>query len=556
MHIFANFLWFLSTMPESLAFGRAVQNVAQTQQQYLLRLVRRNADTNFGRRYGFTSIRSVADYQMRVPLSTYDDYQPAIKQISTGQPNMLTREPVLLLEPTSGSTAATKLIPYTASLKAEFQCAIAPWIADLFWHDPRLLLGQAYWSVSPVVGRNQHTPGGIPIGFEEDSEYFGRWQRHLVQAIQAVPPLVKLIDEMDTFRYVTLLFLLRSQQLTLISVWNPTFLTLLVKPLLDWWPQLVADIELGTLSPPKPLAADLLEAFQARNRPQPRRAATIRAIFQTESDLAAVHARLWPQLRLISCWLDAQAAPYAAHLAQLFPQARLQGKGLLATEGVVSFPLTAQPGAALALRSHFFEFQPAAETTTPLLAHQLETGGQYEVILTTGGGLYRYQLHDLVEVVGHFKQCPLIRFVGKTAHVSDNFGEKLNERHVRQALADALKTYGLQPVFAMLAGETELAPPAYVLFIEINQAADATLQQLAATLDIKLQDNFHYRYCRDLGQLAALCVFRIDRDGLSTYITACQTHGQRAGDIKPVSLHRRGGWLKAFYGQLLPGQPD
>ena len=88
-----------------------------------------------------------------------------------------------MLEPTSGSTAATKYIPYTAGLKAEFQRAIAPWIVDVYRHYPRLLRGQAYWSVTPVMHDNQYTPGGMPIGFEDDSEYFGPLQRYLIQSL-------------------------------------------------------------------------------------------------------------------------------------------------------------------------------------------------------------------------------------------------------------------------------------------------------------------------------------------------------------------------------------
>jgi hypothetical protein len=554
LHSIANTLWFLLSLTDSLAFHQTLDDVAGAQQHYLLQLLRRNANTDFGRRYDFASIRSVAEYQARVPLSTYKDYQQAIDQISHGQQAVLTQEPVLLLEQTSGSTAATKHIPYTASLKAEFQQAIAPWIVDLFRHDPRLLLGQAYWSVTPVTQRNERTSGGIPIGFEEDNEYFGLVQRHLIQAVQAAPPLVRLIDPVETFRYVTLLFLLRSRSLTLISVWNPTFLTLLVEPLPEWWPQLADDIAHGTLSPLVPLPSDLKIALGAMNRPRPRRAREIRAIFQTHTDAATIHTQLWPRLRLISCWAEAQAAFYAPELARLFPQARLQGKGLLATEGVVSFPLVGQPGAVLALRSHFFEFLPAAGTAAnirPLLAHELDQGDCYEVILTTGGGLYRYRLHDLVEVVGHLKNCPLLRFIGKSAHISDHFGEKLNERHVRQALETLFSHHTIHPNFAMLACETESKPPTYVLFIEAPDVSNEVLQQLGVGLETVLQENFHYRYCRDLGQLGALRVFRINSGPMAAYLATCQAHGQRVGDIKPVALHQRGGWAEVFQGRMI-----
>ncbi|NJN81644.1 MAG: GH3 auxin-responsive promoter family protein, partial [Caldilineaceae bacterium] len=146
--------------------------------------------------------------------------------------------------------------------------------------------------------------------------------------------------------------------------------------------------------------------------------------------------------RLISCWADANAASFAVELGARFPQARIQAKGLIATEAFVSLPVDGEAGASLAIRSHFFEFLPlldaGVDTDSPQLAHQLETGARYEVVVTTGGGLYRYRLFDAVEVVGRRRQTPLLRFLGKTNLISDHFGEKLDERQVRQAVAGLL----------------------------------------------------------------------------------------------------------------------
>lgn len=549
--LIANSLWYLLCLPGSLAFQQSLRDVAGTQRRLLQALLRRNAETTFGRRYGFATIGSVADYQARVPLSDYADYQEAIERISAGEAGVLTQNPVLMLELTSGSTAATKYIPYTAALRAEFQRAINPWIAGLYHRHPQLFRGQAYWSVTPVTHRQQRTSGGIPIGFEEDSEYLGPLQRRLVQSLLAVPPIVRLIDDMAAFRYVTLLFLLRSRNLALISVWNPTFLTLLMQPLAEWWPQLAEDIAHGTLSPPTALPSDLYASLRGMNRPDPIRAVEVQAAFQANPEPASIHARLWPRLTVISCWTEAHAALYAPQVARLFPQARLQGKGLLATEGVVSFPLAGQPGHVLALRSHFFEFIPAGQDSDldrPLLAHELEPGQAYEPVLTTGGGLYRYRLHDIVQVVGHLKGCPLFRFSGKAGQISDRFGEKLNEYHVRQVLDRLLQRYALRPEFVMVAYEEGVGRPGYMLFIEAPAASDPLLSRLAADLELALQENFHYRYCRELGQLQPLGLFRIDRNGLETYLSVCQAHGQRAGDIKPMALHRLEGWSSNFQG--------
>ena len=126
---------------------------------------------------------------------------------------------------------------------------------------------------------------------------------------------------------------------------------------------------------------------------------------------------------------------------RLMPHVEFQPKGLLSTEAFVSLPLVGRAGAALAIRSHFFEFEELdSSTPTALgagrfrLAHQVENGERYRVVVTTAGGLYRYHLYDEVTVTGFINQCPLLRFVGKSDRVSDLVGEKLNEPHVHRVL--------------------------------------------------------------------------------------------------------------------------
>jgi hypothetical protein len=264
---------------------------------------------------------------------------------------------------------------------------------------------------------------------------------------------------------------------------------------------------------------------------------------------------LWPKLRLISCWADAGAARFIPDLQRLFPRAEIQGKGLIATEGIVSFPLDLQGGAALALRSHFFEFiEP--DSGRVRLAHELETGGRYSVVITTGGGLYRYRLHDLVEIVGHRRGCPLLKFIGKEAHISDRFGEKLNERHVREVLDRCAERYEASPDFAMLACEERDGHFAYTLFVECRDVSEYTLHRIGRDLEEGLLDNFHYRYCRDLGQLDPVRVFRIRVGGREAYLEHCRSLGQRLGEIKPSALHRLSGWTQVFQGDWLVGERE
>jgi hypothetical protein len=216
----------------------------------------------------------------------------------------------------------------------------------------------------------------------------------------------------------------------------------------------------------------------------------------------------------------------------------IQPKGLIATEAFVSLPFAGRH--PLAVLSHFFEFLD--DRGDARLADELEEGGEYRVVVTTGGGLYRYALQDRVRVDGRVGRTPSIRFLGKEDHVSDRFGEKLSEGFVAGVLRRLFDRHGLRPRFALLAPETGAAGTSYVLFVE-HPAPPATL---AAELDEALAENPHYRYCRELRQLSPARVAPLRCDGYAAYADECTRRGQRLGDIKASALSARDGWAGVF----------
>jgi hypothetical protein len=188
------------------------------------------------------------------------------------------------------------------------------------------------------------------------------------------------------------------------------------------------------------------------------------------------------------------------------------------------------------------EFLPLG-SDRPQLAHQLDRGGVYTVAVTTGGGLYRYQLGDLIEVTGHLQGCPLIRFVGRQGYVSDWFGEKLSDAHVSRVLEETFRMLGMVPSFAMLACDTD-SPASYVLYID-SPEHDNLLDSAAEWIDTRLRENFHYNYARQLGQLACVRATRV-RDAAGLYFAATARNGQKLGDVKVPALDGRAGWSKVF----------
>ncbi|HEX2998647.1 MAG TPA: hypothetical protein VHR86_00130 [Armatimonadota bacterium] len=120
----------------------------------------------------------------------------------------------------------------------------------------------------------------------------------------------------------------------------------------------------------------------------------------------------------------------------------------------------------------------------------------------------------------------------------------------------------LTPLFYMLAPEVQGDHAGYGLFVEWagGKAIGAGhLKELVRLVESGLQENFHYRYCRQLGQLGPVRVFGIDgaqTPGMTVYDRVCRESGQREGNIKLYALHNRPGWAEQFAGQWLDPQEE
>ena len=90
----------------------SVCNHAWEEQEKLLeRLLRRNAHTEFGERYGFRTIRGGAEYSRTVPLSTFPDYESSFTRMIRGERNILSSDPPVFYNISAGSTGEPKYIP-------------------------------------------------------------------------------------------------------------------------------------------------------------------------------------------------------------------------------------------------------------------------------------------------------------------------------------------------------------------------------------------------------------------------------------------------------------
>ncbi|HEY3238221.1 MAG TPA: GH3 auxin-responsive promoter family protein [Acidimicrobiia bacterium] len=443
-------------------FDDATWRPAAAQRDKLLEICARNATTVYGKEHRFADIRSVGDYQARVPPNTYDTLAPYVERVKRGEHNVLTQEDPLLFATTSGTTGGAKYIPVTPSYLHEYSHGLHVHTYRMFADFPDMLDGRVL--VSSSNDEEGRTESGVPYG--AISGYLTRTQPGVLRRFFVLPYEICKIKDIDQKYYLTLRHALAADVRSILTP-NPSSLLLLAEAMRTHADELIEDIGRGTVNPaylpdgaPRGLTAGL--------EPDTRRASELAACVRATGRL--VPAEAWPNLRVVSCWKGGTMPLYLRKLAEHFGDVPVRDLGYMASEGRGATPLV-NSGAAgvLNVTSHFFEFVPAEQRDRRdpdfLTCEQLEADHEYFVYFTTSAGLYRYDINDLVRVVDFYRHTPVIQFVRKGEGVSSITGEKLTEAQVTAALVEVVERHG-HDVDHVTACVEWGEPPSYAFYCE------------------------------------------------------------------------------------------
>ncbi|WP_287418981.1 GH3 auxin-responsive promoter family protein [Candidatus Brachybacter algidus] len=219
-----NKLWLSSQRNDHKYFIQNISNASHIQQELLMKYIGQNTNSAFGIDHDFRWIDSYEQFCEKVPIiEDYSMLDSYIDRIKLGENNILTKEKVLFMETTSGTSAASKFIPYTSSLRSEFQKALAVWMTESHRLNPEAFSGKAYWSISPPLKSNGITSGGLRIGIESDTEYLNPWMAKLMSMVLSVPAQNIRASSSEEFYMELCSRLLADESLSFISVWSPNY---------------------------------------------------------------------------------------------------------------------------------------------------------------------------------------------------------------------------------------------------------------------------------------------------------------------------------------------
>jgi len=488
----------------------------EVQRDLLLGRIARHADSQFGRDHHFAEIRTPADFRRQVPIRGYDGHEPYIDRVRNGDTQALfgPGTDVLMFAMTSGTTNRPKTIPVTREALADYREGWTIWGIQAFdAHFDRLRRG-----LKPILQlasnwRESFTPSGIPCG--AITGLTAHMQNPLVRFTYCMPRVGSRIKDIEAKYYVALRHSVHRDLGATIAA-NPSTLLAIARLGDREKATLIRDFADGTIDAKWDIPADVRSALPRRTRWKRKDVARrLESIVNRTGRL--LPKDYWPGLNFMANWTGGTMGAYLRGYPEIFGDRPVRDVGLIASEGRMTIPIQDGTSAGiLDIRHHYFEFVPEEQSDRDepdtVEAADLIEGKNYFILLTTAGGLYRYQIHDLVRCVGFHGRAPLIEFLNKGAHFSSLTGEKLSEFQVVAAVNEAqtalnlhLGSYLLLPSWG--------DPPSYSLLVEeTDVAGGAPAERLAAELESCLRrGNLEYENRRETLRLGPIRVGRIPR---------------------------------------------
>jgi len=520
-HLIKGYIWVKGIRDYRTIRSQAIEP-ERTQRDTLKRILNHLSETPLGRQRGLSKVKTYEEFKTIVAETDYEFYRPWVdEEMASGRPQ-LTPTPPLFYVRTSGTTGAAKHIPVTSwtlnALRRAQRISNFSYSRDI----PNVFSGRILAITAPKMEAT--TELGIPISSMSGLVAAAMGDYHSSRYV--VPESVLAIKEYDKKYLAIALYAAATKNISLIATANSTTLLRLNQTISENAAKIIKAIEEGQ--------ASLLDpSFSFHLSKDPYRAKEIYSIMQ--SGRPQLFSDLWPNLAAIITWTSGNCALSLDRTKELYSSAvKIAEMGYLASEFRGSITVDClQPGGLPPIGDSFFEFLEdigGEGGGEPKILSELEPGRRYHILASTGDGLLRYRINDIVEVCGKFESSPLIRFVQKGKGVTNLTGEKVYELHVIEALKSALKNLTIPECFyLMVADEDEME---YRLYLEATKES-LNPSEIAAAVEKELGElNCEYLDKRRSSRLKTLQCIILPSGSEERYRRDKVASGQRENQLK------------------------
>ena len=267
----------------------------ETQERILKSILKKNKDTEYGKKIGFDGITSIKEYQEKVPFSNYDTYSDYVDRMVAGEKNLMMKAHNIRYCSSSGSVGKPKILPRSATDLWIMQCmgfSGTPGCASKWFRKNGMKFPK---QVGPVVmiltghkmadGKMSNGAGQVPLTYLKPISKF----------FMTTPNDFMYPENEDAVNstYFHLRFALERRDLTYLGSMVVTMLTSMFDFLEANWEMVCKDIELGTIDPSIKCPDELRAKWEKKLKPNPKRAAELRAEFEKGFD-TPIAKRIWP----------------------------------------------------------------------------------------------------------------------------------------------------------------------------------------------------------------------------------------------------------------------
>ncbi|MBA0602329.1 indole-3-acetic acid-amido synthetase GH3.10 [Gossypium raimondii] len=473
-------------------------------------------------------------YASLVPLASHADFEPFIQRIADGDTApILTQQTITTLSLSSGTTEGRqKLLPFTRHssqttlqiyrLAAAYRSRVYPIreggrILEFIYSSKRL-----------------KTKGGLTAG-TATTHYYASEEFNIKQektkSFTCSPQEVIFGGDYKQSTYCHLLLgLLFWDEVELIA---STFAYSIVQAFASFeeqWEEICSDIKDGTLSSRITLPR-MRKAVLDIISPNPCLASQIEAICRDSkaSNWYGIVPRLWPNAKYVYSIMTGSMQPYLKKLRHYAVSLPLVSADYGSTEGWIGVnldPCLPPEDATFAVIPTFsyFEFIPLYKKKQdltsstvgyiedePVPLSQVKLGQEYELVLTTFTGLYRYRLGDVVEVAGFHNGTPKLNFIFRRELILTVNIDKNTENDLQLAVergSEVLSKYGGELVDFTSHAEVMHQPGHYMIYWEIKgEVEERVLGECCGVMDASFVDHGYVvsRRTNSIGPLE-LCI--------------------------------------------------
>lgn len=364
----------------------------EVQTELLADLLQKAQNTETGLRYDFKNIKGYSEFRNTVPLSTYETLAPQIERCRKGEQNIFWPTPIKWFAKSSGTTnAKSKFIPVSTEALEDCHYKAGKDMLSLYFNnnpDSQLLSGKCL------------RLGGSHELYHENNSYFGDLSAII---IQNMPFWAELSST-------------PGSKTSLISEWETKMKAIVSETL----PEKVTSLA--------GVPSWMLILLQ-------------RVLEETKSETLSA---IWPEAEVYFHG-GINFKPYREIYKSLFPKDGFQFYEIYnASEGFFGIQDRNDADDLLLMLDYgiFYEFIPfQAEGThsepEAILLKEVELDTNYELVITTNAGLWRYRIGDTIRFtcLSPYR----IQVTGRTKSHINAFGEELIIDNAEKAISWACK---------------------------------------------------------------------------------------------------------------------